>query len=206
MRMVGIVFGMLFLMVAIAGAVDFTGTYVYKTPKATITLSLSQNQKGNITGLLSSTTGAKFQIVGKLQEDTAVGNCIVREKRAAPFEAHFEDQYLLFTLINKKKNTIIKFPVPVQKKPEHSASAEKNKNKTPSQSRNGQGVLQFGPKPHSPTPGLTPKSTPKQKAQHSLIGNWICRTSNGDILLNFLSQNRLTFNGSPANYSATTDG
>jgi len=191
-RVLGIALMTLFCLVSIASATDFSGAYVFKSTKATINLSLSQDSAGKISGLLSSTTGAKFQVIGRSQGDVATGQCRVG-KKGAPFEAHFEKGLLLFTLISQKKgkNTVIAFhPVP-KKRP-----LPKAKIQPPAS--NGNGALDFG-KAQKP-PLQKPRATTP-----SLLGKWICRTANGNLYLHFLSSNRLTFNGEAASYTATAD-
>ncbi len=187
-RFAGVVLGvalcMVFLSISSAGAVDFSGDYVLKSPKVTVTLSLSQNQQGKISGLLSSTTGAKFQVVGKLQEERAVGMCQIGAK-GAPFEAFFKGNSLIFIVLNKGgKKTTLRFPVTQAKRqaPRHRSGNQGT------MGSHGEGALHSG-----------------KKSPDSLKGRWICRTPNGNLLLHFLSPNRLTFNGAPAIYTATRD-
>ncbi len=183
-----------FCLTSVAGATVFSGTYAYKSPKATITLSLSQDQAGKISGQLTSTTGAKFLVVGQARDDVVTGQCRIGDK-GAPFEAHFEGKILLFTLLNpKKQNTVIRFqPVP-RVRPRAGV-----KPAPPAAGGNGQGTLRFGEPPTRKRSQGQPGSFP------SLLGSWVCRTANGNFFLNFLSKNRLTFNGAPAIYTATRD-
>ncbi len=43
-----------------------------------------------------------------------------------------------------------------------------------------------------------------KKPQKSLLGAWVCHTQNGDVSLNFLSENQLNFNGDTAYYTSTS--
>ncbi len=187
-----------FCLVAVAGAADFSGTYVYKTPKATVTLTLSQDQQGKLSGLLSSTTGAKFQVIGHSKGNVARGECRVGNKGAAPFVAHLDENILLFTIINgkNKQNTVIKFSPVKKSQPRAEVSP---RTPTPPPNENGHGTLQFG-KPQKPMKPQRPKNTGSP-----LLGKWICRTTNGNFLLHFISENQLTFNGEAARYTATAD-
>ncbi len=177
---VGVVLCVVFLLVSGVDAKDFSGIYVLKSPKVTVELSLLQDQLGKISGSLSSTTGAKFQVVGKVHEDRAVGMCQIGNK-GAPFEAYFKDQSLIFTVLNKGgKKTILRFPVPQREQQAIRPKAGNRKKKG--------GGSQSG-----------------KRASNSLTGRWVCRTPNGSLHLNFLSPNRLTFNEAPAAYTATRD-
>jgi len=168
--------------VSIAGAGDFSGNYTLKTAQNTITLSLSQNKNGVVSGLLFSTTGAKFKITGKVEDDVIIGECRTGNQ-AIPFEAHFETHALLFSLTSQGKT--IKFPLPKDKH----LSAD-NRQKTPGAN---------GSKKNNQ------RLTGKTGSGKSLLGSWICQTANGTLSLNFLSPNRLTFNGDPAGYTASPD-
>ena len=196
--LIGLLFFILvFALTATAGATDFSGTYTYKATKSTLTLTLSQDRQGNLSGLLSSTTGAKFQVTGLAEGNVAKGECRVGSKGGAPFEAHFEGTSLLFTIINakKKRNTVIRFTAVRKSRPQ----AETVPKTAVPPGGNGHGSFHFGndQKPQS--------SHKTQRPQNPLLGNWICITPNGTLTLRFLSENRLAFNGSPANYTATRD-
>ncbi len=43
-----------------------------------------------------------------------------------------------------------------------------------------------------------------KRSQKRLLGSWVCHTNNGDVSLNFLSENQLNFNGDTAYYSSTS--
>jgi len=45
----------------------------------------------------------------------------------------------------------------------------------------------------------------QKQSQETLLGHWVCRTNNGDITLNFISENQLNFNGDTAYYTSTAD-
>jgi len=45
----------------------------------------------------------------------------------------------------------------------------------------------------------------QKQPQEILLGRWVCRTNNGDINLNFISENQLNFNGDMAYYTSTAD-
>jgi len=45
----------------------------------------------------------------------------------------------------------------------------------------------------------------QKRSQETLLGRWVCRTDNGNVTLNFISENQLDFNGDTAYYSSTND-
>lgn len=76
----------------------FSGTYTLTYEGTTLTLHLQQDQTGNITGTLTSTTGVNYTIQGQVNEGVAVGAC-VDQQGGVYFEAYFAEQQLIFTLI-----------------------------------------------------------------------------------------------------------
>lgn len=162
-------------------AMDFTGVYNIKTQKNHITLSIKQNADNKITGLLSSTTGENFDIKGNADEDVAIGECSKGATKVS-FEAHFEDSFLYFTLIGASQNDskVIKF----------------SRGKKSKSSANGVFNMLSTNSKHASK--ISHKKT--GKSSKNLLGNWICRTQQGNLTLNFISTNQLTFNGSQASY------
>jgi len=45
----------------------------------------------------------------------------------------------------------------------------------------------------------------QKQSQRTLLGRWVCHTKNGDVTLQFISENQLNFNGDTAYYSSTND-
>lgn len=173
-------------------AVDFSGDYVLKTPDNRITLSLSQSQKGLINGTLSSTTGATFTIEGEVDYDVAIGSCMQGPTRV-PFEAHFETNALLLSLIGDpgQETKVISFPLNSPKKT--SASQMFNMLAPSAQEKSAQTRV-ANPNQQSQQPSAA------SGANNSLTGNWIYKSVNGNLTLQFTSSNQLTFNGDPASY------
>lgn len=58
-----------------AHAATFTGTYLMTQGEVTLTLTLAQDAKGALTGSLSSTKGARFEVAGEVVGGIAEGNC-----------------------------------------------------------------------------------------------------------------------------------
>jgi hypothetical protein len=77
---------------------NFKGTYTMTAGTTKLTLVLNQGAGGQITGTLSSSTGATFQLSGKLEEDIALGTC-QGQAGTSQFEASFEGSLLIFTLM-----------------------------------------------------------------------------------------------------------
>ena len=181
-------------------AINFAGNYTIKTPQNTIVLTLKQTPQNRITGSLSSTTGATFSISGKADEDVAIGQCIQGNTNVS-FESHFEDNFLIFTLIGNSPNDskVIKFPI--SQKPSNSKTNAANNvfnmlisNATKRNVNKTTNLFEPAKK--------RKKSTTSSK---SLLGNWICRTRNGNMSLSFDSNSNLTFNGSPARYRLSSN-
>jgi hypothetical protein len=93
----------LLLIVGTASAQDLTGTYVMTSQNTTLTLVLRQNAQGALSGTLSSTSGAQFQVDGMIQDGVGVGTC-VSNQGGSYFEAHPEGGRLLFALIEPGPN------------------------------------------------------------------------------------------------------
>lgn len=91
----------LFGIVVFAGAAfsqDFKGTYTLTSGATKLTLVLNQGAGGQVTGTLSSSTGAVFQLNGKIEEDIVMGTC-QGQAGTSQFEASFEGSLLIFTLM-----------------------------------------------------------------------------------------------------------
>ncbi len=97
-----ILIGMLVLAAAAFGQ-NFKGTYTMTSGTTKLTLVLDQGAGGQITGTLSSSTGAVFQLNGKLEEDIAMGTC-QGQAGTSQFEASFEGSLLIFTLMETGPN------------------------------------------------------------------------------------------------------
>lgn len=79
-------------------AQNFKGTYTMTSGTTKLTLVLNQAAGGQVTGTLSSSTGAVFQLNGKIEEDIAMGTC-QGQAGTSQFEASFEGSLLIFTLM-----------------------------------------------------------------------------------------------------------
>lgn len=172
----------------ISYGIDFSGSYLIKTPENSVTLTLRQTGDGQVAGILSSTTGSNYKVSGTVDEDVIVGFC-EEGLNSMPFEAHFESTELLFTLIgdSDENSSVIKFPLAGKKLD----SASQNILVTPSQRQNN-GL--------SHKMSLLPKDKSSIKLSENLIGNYICRTAEGNMTLQILNSNQLLFNGDPAEY------
>jgi hypothetical protein len=96
-RTASVFFGLIVLAAAAFGQ-NFKGTYTMTSGTTKLTLVLNQGAGGQITGTLSSSTGAVFQLNGKIEEDIAMGTC-QGQAGTSPFEASFEGALLIFTLM-----------------------------------------------------------------------------------------------------------
>lgn len=88
----------IFVLAASAFGQNFKGTYTMTSGTTKLTLVLDQAAGGQVTGTLSSSTGAVFQLNGKMEEDIAMGTC-QGQAGTSQFEASFEGSLLIFTLI-----------------------------------------------------------------------------------------------------------
>ena len=87
------------LVLATAGfGQNFRGTYTLTSGTTKLTLVLNQGSGGQVTGTLTSTTGAVFQLAGKVEEDVVMGTC-QGQAGTSQFEASFEGSQLILTLI-----------------------------------------------------------------------------------------------------------
>ena len=87
----------------IAFAQNLSGAYTLSSQGTTLTLTLTQDAQGKIKGTLVSTTGARFQIEGLIQNGVGVGTC-VDNQGGSYFEAHPKGNELLFALIEPDAN------------------------------------------------------------------------------------------------------
>jgi len=76
----------------------FNGTYTLTNQNTTLTLTMNQNTQGVISGNLSSTTGAQYQLNGQVEDGIAVGMCTSAEG-AVYFEGQLQGNQLLFNMI-----------------------------------------------------------------------------------------------------------
>lgn len=86
------------VLAAAAYGQNFTGTYTLTSGATKLTLVLNQGAGGQVTGSLTSSTGATFKLNGKLEEDIVTGTC-QGQAGTSQFEASFEGSLLIFTLI-----------------------------------------------------------------------------------------------------------
>ena len=91
------------VLAAAAFGQNFKGTYTMTSGSTKLTLVLNQDAGGQITGTLSSSTGATFQLSGKIEEDIAMGTC-QGQAGTSQFEASFEGSLLIFTLMETGPN------------------------------------------------------------------------------------------------------
>jgi hypothetical protein len=96
-RTVSVLIGIMAL-AAVAAGQDFRGTYAMTSGTTKLTLVLNQGGGGQVSGTLSSSTGAVFKLNGKIEEDIAMGTC-QGQAGTSQFEASFEGSLLIFTLI-----------------------------------------------------------------------------------------------------------
>jgi hypothetical protein len=83
---------------AVAFGQNFKGTYTMTSGTTKLTLVLNQSAGGQVTGTLTSTTGAVFKLAGKIEEDIVMGTC-QGQAGTSQFEASFEGSELILTLI-----------------------------------------------------------------------------------------------------------
>lgn len=86
-------------------AQSLAGTYSHSGNGVTLTLVLNQDGEGNLTGTMSSTTGALFQVEGMVQEGVGVGIC-AGEEGAVFFEASPQGNNLQFAMIEPDANNM----------------------------------------------------------------------------------------------------
>jgi hypothetical protein len=96
-RIIVIVFGTIILAAAAFGQ-NFSGTFTLTSGTTKLTLVLNQGAAGQVTGSLTSSTGATFKLNGKLEEDIVIGTC-QGQAGTSQFEASFEGALLIFTLM-----------------------------------------------------------------------------------------------------------
>ena len=82
---------------------DLSGTYVLTSQNITMTLLLRQDAQGALTGTLSITRGAQFEVEGRVKDGVGVGTC-VGNQGGSYFEAHPEGEQLRLALIEPGPN------------------------------------------------------------------------------------------------------
>jgi len=88
-----------------SGKYGYSGTYVVEGGGNRVTLVFREDAQGILTGSLTSTTGARFQIEGQVEEGAAVGICY-NDEGGAFFEAYAEGDDLWFSLIDVDANNM----------------------------------------------------------------------------------------------------
>jgi hypothetical protein len=88
-----------------AEAQNFSGTYVLKAQKTTLTLSLNQDPQGRIVGSLKGSTGIRYDVQGMVQDGAAVGTC-TDQQGGVYFEARLQGNQLLFAMIEPGPNNM----------------------------------------------------------------------------------------------------
>ena len=82
----------------------FSGTYVMEAQGTTLTLTLRQDARRAVTGTLTSSTGARFELEGQVDEEgTAIGICSDGQTKVY-FEAQQEGNQLALALIEPDAN------------------------------------------------------------------------------------------------------
>ena len=92
-----------FLTVVLAFGQNYRGTYTMTSGAVTLTLTLNQDASGRITGTLSSTKGTRFRLEGVITDEVATGTC-AGDAGQSYFEAEFEGDKLIFTLVETSAN------------------------------------------------------------------------------------------------------
>jgi len=82
-----------------------SGNYILESQGVTLRLTLNQDPDGNLSGTLSSSTGAQFQVEGMVEEGVGVGMCY-GEEGGLFFEASPEGEQLAFALIEPDANNM----------------------------------------------------------------------------------------------------
>jgi hypothetical protein len=77
---------------------NFQGSWTMTSGTTKLTLVLNQGAGGQVTGTLSSSTGAVFQLNGRVEEDVVMGSC-QGQAGSSQFEASLEGSLLILTLI-----------------------------------------------------------------------------------------------------------
>ena len=79
-------------------AQNYRGTWTMSSGATKLTVVLNQGTGGQVTGTLSSSTGAVFQLNGRVEEDVVMGTC-QGPAGNSQFEASIEGSLLILTLI-----------------------------------------------------------------------------------------------------------
>jgi hypothetical protein len=87
------------------GSGGLSGNYILESPSVTLRLSLNQDPDRNLSGTLSSSTGAQFQVEGMVEDGVGVGMCY-GDEGALFFEASPQGTQLAFALIEPDANNM----------------------------------------------------------------------------------------------------
>jgi len=114
---------------------NLSGKYTLSSQGTTLTLTLNQDSKGKIKGILSSTTGIQFRVEGVIQDNIGVGTC-TSDQGGSYFEARPKGDKLLFTLIEAGPNNLPDYSKAKKltfKKEEGAASGQQGPQASPKQ-------------------------------------------------------------------------
>ena len=158
-----------------AAAQQFAGSWAVQTQQGgTVTLSLTQDAAGKVTGRMSR-PGVEYTVEGEVQGGVAAG-VMYDAAGGVYFRASLSGGELTLTLI------------------------EPGPDRQPDFSRTRQLVLaQAGAPPGPSAPLPQPDAAPAVGA--GLVGSWECQTSDGPARLLFESETRLRYNGSAMAYT-----
>ncbi len=82
---------------------NYLGTWIMTSGTTKLTLVLNQGAAGLVSGTLSSSTGAVFQLNGRVEEGVIMGTC-QGKTGSSQFEASLEGSHLILTLIETGTN------------------------------------------------------------------------------------------------------
>jgi hypothetical protein len=84
---------------------SFTGQYVLNTQGITLYLNMQQDARGQINGRLSSSVGMQYRLEGRVEDEVAMGTCS-DNLGAVYFEAYFQENQLVFSMIEPDENNL----------------------------------------------------------------------------------------------------
>jgi hypothetical protein len=180
---------------------SLSGTYILASGQSTLTLIFNQSG-GSVTGTLTSTTGASFQLQGQVTEGVGTGVC-KGDGTSVFFEAYTSGNELTLGLIEPDQSN----------RPDYNKvqtlvfTRQSGQGSSQSQTGNITGQL-FG----NQQSGYQDNNMQNRQSDNNqqnfnqgqqgsnLIGTWIFQNQQGQLVLEFKSASQLTFNGSTTQY------
>ena len=180
---------------------SLSGTYILASGQTTLTLVLNQTAS-SISGSLTSTTGAGYQLQGQVAQGVGTGVCR-GDGSSVFFEAYASGNELTLGLIEPDQSN----------KPDYNKvqtlvfSRQSGQGSSQNQTGNITGQLFGSKQPGQQDNNMQNRQSDNDQQNYdqgqqgsNLIGTWIFQNQQGQLLLEFKSVSQLTLNGETTQY------